>query len=73
MERAGIDGLALLGRHVSGDWGDLCDEDKERNDRGVTEGERIFSAYGPHDSEDRLWIITEANRSATTILRPDEY
>lgn len=63
--------LDSLVRHVSGDWGDLCDEDKELNDRAITGGHRLFSAY-KHD-EDKIYIITEADRSATTVLFPDEY
>ena len=73
MERRGIDGLRLLGRHVSGDWGDLEEEDKRENEFSVKRRLRILSAYGAHDDADRLWVITEADRSVTTILRPDEY
>ena len=71
MERLEITPLALLGRHVSGDWGDIDPEDKGLNEQALKIGERIFSVYGPED--DRLWVITEADRSATTILRPEDY
>jgi hypothetical protein len=71
MERLEITPLALLSRHVSGDWGDIDPEDKGLNEQALEIGERIFSVYGPED--DRLWVITEADRSATTILRPEDY
>jgi hypothetical protein len=76
MEAHGIDGIDLLRRHVSGDWGELCEEDREANEEALRSGGRIFSAYG--EGGTRLWIITEAadgdgRRSATTYLRPDEY
>jgi hypothetical protein len=61
----------LLQRHQTGDWGDMDQEDKATNDRAVQRGGRIFSGY--HFGEDRLWIITEADRSATTILLPSDY
>jgi len=62
----------LLSRHVRGDWGDVCEEDKSLNDQSVTDGTRILSAY-PLSNGERLWIITEADRSSTTVLKPDEY
>lgn len=73
MDRQGIRAADLLRRHVTGDWGDLGDEDKRENDHAIGRGLRILSAYGKRDAPDRLWVITEADRSATTILRPDEY
>ena len=71
MEAARIDPVQLLRRHQSGDWGDLGEEDWRENDLAVGGCIRIFSAYGK--PPDRLWVITEADRSVTTILRPDEY
>lgn len=68
----GLLGLELLRRHVSGDWGDLCDEDREENVLSVKEGYRILSAYTLPTGV-TVWIITEADRSATTILLPEEY
>lgn len=62
----------FLERHVSCDWGDLDCEDQERNDQAVEAGGRILSAYHLK-SGTKLWIITEGDRSATTILLPDEY
>lgn len=62
----------FLQRHASGDWGEVCAEDKALNDRAVTEGTRLLSAYTLASGK-RLWIITEADRSATTLLLPEEY
>ncbi len=64
--------IALLKRHQSGDWGDLCQEDKEENDLSVKEGYRILSAYILSTGV-KVWVITEADRSATTFLLPEEY
>ena len=61
-----------LGRHLSGDWGDCCREDRQENELSLREGFRLFSVY--HDRRGtEFWIITEADRSATTILLPSEY
>ncbi|MHB0696625.1 hypothetical protein, partial [Roseomonas mucosa] len=67
-------------RHAQGDWGCVCNEDREMNDEALELGNRILSAY-PIDpakpskgwGENTLWIITEADRSVTTFLLPDEY
>lgn len=69
-----------LVRHLTGDWGCVCAEDREANDEALSEGERLLSAY-PIDpakpsegfGKNTLWIITEADRSATTFLLPEEY
>ncbi|MFC1909709.1 hypothetical protein ACFLXC_00210, partial [Chloroflexota bacterium] len=61
-----------LNRHVKGDWGNLTDEDKQENELSLKEGFRILSAY-EENGLPKIWIITEADRSATTILFPDEY
>lgn len=53
-------------------WGDVSEEDQEANDRAILDGGRILSAYVA-DNGTRFWLITEADRSATTILLPDEY
>jgi hypothetical protein len=63
--------LAALRRHASGDWGDLRPEDSMANAAALRHGGRLFSAYG--QGEHRFWIITEADRSVTTILLPDDY
>lgn len=62
---------ALL-RHQRGDWGDLCKEDIEENEMSLREGFRLFSAYKSASTE-KFWIITEADRSVTTVLLPSEY
>jgi hypothetical protein len=68
----GISPIELLHRHLTGDWGDLTEEDKAANEAALTNGSRILSAYELAGGE-RLWIITEADRSATTLLLPEEY
>jgi len=70
-------GAEFLIRHLSGDWGDISEDDKTSNDSSVETGGRILSAYLLKD-ESKIWIITEAadasgNRIATTILLPEEY
>jgi len=62
----------ILARHVAGDWGDLDARDKALNDAAVKRGGRIFSAYQLTD-DIRVWVITEADRSSTTVLLPSEY
>jgi hypothetical protein len=62
----------VLSRHRLGDWGDLCEEDRLANDDAVQTGERLLSAYRFPDGF-RLWVITEADRSYTTVLLPDDY
>jgi len=60
-----------LQRHLLGDWGDLGEEDRQENDFSLQHGYRIMSAY--NTAGGRLWIITEADRSSTTFLLPEEY
>jgi hypothetical protein len=69
----GINSDALLTRHVTGDWGELSEEDRRENEFSIKEGFRILSAYKLPRTGAKLWIITEADRSVTTILLPDEY
>ncbi len=61
-----------LARHLRGDWGNLTDEDKLENELSLKEGYRLLSAYESGELP-KIWIITERDRSATTILFPDEY
>lgn len=61
----------LLSRHESGDWGTVCAEDAEANNYAVRNGERILSSY--LFFEEKVWLITEADRSVTTLLLPEEY
>lgn len=63
--------LRLIARHVSGDWGDMTEGDKQANEDALTNGGRILSAYVVDGV--KFWIITEADRSSTTILLPEEY
>jgi hypothetical protein len=66
------DVMAALGRHVAGDWGDVCPEDWEENELSLKEGFRLLSSY--RDSKGTtFWIVTEADRSATTVLLPEDY
>ena len=60
-----------LARHATGDWGELCAFDRRQNEIALREGLRVLSSYDV--SEGRVWIITEADRSVTTILLPEEY
>lgn len=69
---AGKTVVEYISRHESGDWGDLCEEDKLANQEAVECGYRILSCYHPIPGA-RLWIMTEADRSATTLLLPSEY
>ena len=62
----------FLRKHVSGDWGDLDADDRLENDTSVEGGFRLLSAYKTAKGI-KLWIITEANRSSTCVLLPDEY
>jgi hypothetical protein len=63
--------LDLLRRHMSGDWTEMAVEDKQSNHEAVTNGSRVFSAYIIQGI--KFWVITEADRSSTTILLPSEY
>ena len=80
LERLGVDPLSLvLGRHVLGDYGDLCDEDRQMNTHSLANNMRIFSSYklasttGDSTTTETVWVITEADRASTTILLPAEY
>ena len=64
--------LRALQRHHSGDWGDVCPEDHEANEQALCEGTRLFSVYRTQAGT-KFWIITEADRSLTTILLPEDY
>lgn len=61
-----------LKRHLAGDWGEVCDEDRVANDLALQGGERLFSVY-KKEGLPKIWIITEWDRSVTTTLFPDEY
>src|SRR4051812_19238841 len=72
IEFARASARELLHRHLTGDWGDLSDDDQLLNEEALESGGRILSAYMLADGE-TVWIITEADRSATTFLTPEEY
>ena len=71
LDRMTANGFYLLQRHQSGDWGNISAEDAIENDFSVVYGNRILSSYSL--GTERLWIITEADRSSTTLLLPEEY
>jgi hypothetical protein len=72
MNKLGISANNLIFRHVTGDWGDLCESDQRQNVIAVNSSMRIFSSYQIND-DGKIWIITEADRSSTTLLLPSEY
>ena len=72
LDRAGQKPEFFLTKHAQGDWGLMCAEDKQLNEESLKEDGRIHSAYKTLKGED-IWIITEADRSTTTILLPDDY
>src|SRR5688572_26712900 len=72
LAATGEQAIPFLRRHGSGEWGDLDEDDKAENEYSLTHGLRLLSAYHLSDGT-KIWIITEADRSATTILLPEEY
>jgi hypothetical protein len=72
LERANQSAARFLTRHAGGDWGELDRADIAENEYSMTHGFRLLSSYTTAIGE-RLWIITEADRSTTTLLLPDEY
>ena len=73
LDAAGIEGVLLLARHIHGDWGDLTAEDLVSNELALLTGKRLLSSYSLPGGRSKVWIITEADRSVTTILLPEEY
>ena len=67
----GKDPFDYVARHATGDWGDLCAFDRRQNEVALREGLRVLSSYPVE--EGNIWIVTEAERSVTTILRPEDY
>jgi hypothetical protein len=72
LEKSGQNPMDFLSRHVTGDWGELDEEDRKENELSLKRGFRLLSSYRTNAGE-RLWVITEADLSHTTILLPDEY
>lgn len=75
LEERGVSAYGFLERHVQGDWGDVSTEDWLANDQALVDETRLISVYHIPDDEgeDVIWILTEADRSATTILLPSDY
>jgi hypothetical protein len=72
FQAAGQTPAEFISRHVRKDWGDICQEDKKLNDQALIDGDRLLSAYKLCDGT-KIWIITEADRSSTCVLLPEEY
>ena len=72
LEEAGQSPMEFLQRHQTGDWSEMVAEDQEENRRAVEQGNRVFSSYQLSTGQ-KLWVITEWNRSVTTLLLPLEY
>jgi hypothetical protein len=72
-KREGISPDVYLARHLSGDWGDCTERGKKENALALARNFRIWSVYNTPDNGTRFWIITEADRSATTIMLPSDY
>jgi hypothetical protein len=73
LEQISLDDITrAIQRHQAGDWGDLGEHDREANDSGLVDGDRLLSAYNS-SSGVRFWIITEWDRSVTTVLLPEDY
>ena len=72
LEKAGQQPQEFLDRHSKGDWGELDSHDLRENEFSLERGLRLLSSYTTA-AGDKLWIITEADRSATTLLLPEEY
>jgi hypothetical protein len=70
--QTGEEPLSFVSRHAAGDWGELDEEDRDENERSIDQGFRIFSAYRLLDGP-KVYVITEADRSSTCILLPEEY
>jgi len=71
LEDAGVEPHELLRRHLSGDWGELDAHDRRENERSLKHGFRVLSSY-PVGGQ-KVWVITEADRSSTCLLLPSEY
>ena len=72
LAEAGERPATLLKRHLTGDWGEVDEQDRQENERSLADDCRLLSAYTLATGT-KLWIITEADRSSTTLLLPSEY
>lgn len=73
LDRTGTNASTLLAQHQRGNWGSVCECDATGNNRAVKAGEKILSSYDLGEQRERIWIITEHDRSVTTLLLPEEY
>jgi len=73
LEKTGQTPLDFLSRHVRGDWGELDEHDRKENELSLKRGFRLLSSYRLSSGDTKVWVITEADRSVTTLLLPDEY
>jgi len=72
LEKTGQNAIEFLARHVTGDWGEIPEEDKKENQLSLDRGFRLMSSYRT-TANDVVWVITESSRSHTTLLLPSEY
>ena len=72
LTESGQSPMHFVTRHLQGDWGDCCQEDLQANENALLNGERLFSVYKTGKGT-KIWVITEADRSSTCILLPEEY
>jgi hypothetical protein len=72
LTEAGQSPMEFVARHLQGDWGDCCEEDRAANENALRNGDRLFSVYRTAKGE-KIWVITEADRSSTCVLLPEEY
>ncbi len=73
LDQHQINPFSLVARHATGEFGELCADDLRENERAVEEGLRVFSSYELAGTDDKVWCITEWDRSVTTLLLPSEY
>ena len=72
LEKSGQNPMDFLSRHITGDWGEIPEEDRKENLFSLEKGFRLLSSYTTN-AGDRLWVITESDRQHTTLLLPEEY
>lgn len=73
LDRSAVNASVLLSKHECGDWGDICADDALSNNEALANHSRVLSAYVLGAQKESLWIITEYDRSVTTLLLPGEY
>ena len=73
LDEASVAPLALLHRHAAGDWGEISACDAKENERSLKHGWRVLSSYPLKEDGRKVWIITEADRTSTCLLLPEEY